>query len=65
MGPVENAHGLKNMLAQAVEAVKEGRGAVMGVLLEDDEDVKKRRRVSEGSGTAGKGKRKAAKRAVR
>ena len=37
---VENAHGLKVVLAKAVEAVKEGRGAVAGVLLEDDEDIR-------------------------
>ena len=37
---MDNAHGLKAVLAQAVEAVKEGRGAVVEVLLKDDEDVK-------------------------
>ena len=39
-GRVDNAHGLKAVLAQAVEAVKEGRGAVVEALLEDDADVK-------------------------
>lgn len=38
---MEDARGLETVLKQAVEAVKEGRGAVVEAVLEDDVDVKK------------------------
>ena len=39
-GRVEDASGLESVLKQAVEAVKEGRGAVVEAILDDDVDVK-------------------------
>ena len=40
-GRADNAQELKAVLAQAVDAVKEGRGAVVEAVLEDDDHVKR------------------------
>ena len=52
-GRAENPQELKEVLAQAVEAVEEGRGAVVEAVLGND-DIKNVRDVGEGSGSVGR-----------